>query len=123
MLDIAFIRQNAEAVRTAVLNKRLDLDVDALLGADKVRRETVGALDTKRARKNALSALIPKAKPEERATLVAEAKEVRAEIERLEPALAEATKTYDALMLRVTDEPVLQRLGFLRVEEPGQTAH
>jgi gentisate 1,2-dioxygenase len=29
----------------------------------------------------------------------------------------------DALMLRVTDEPVLQRLGFLRVEEPKQTAH
>jgi len=26
-------------------------------------------------------------------------------------------------MLRVTDEPVMQRLGFLRVEEPGQTAH
>jgi gentisate 1,2-dioxygenase len=29
----------------------------------------------------------------------------------------------DALMLRVTDEPVMQRLGFLRVEGPGQTAH
>ena len=29
----------------------------------------------------------------------------------------------DALMLRVTDEPVLARLGFLRVEEPGKTAH
>jgi gentisate 1,2-dioxygenase len=29
----------------------------------------------------------------------------------------------DALMLRVTDEPVMQRLGFLRVEEPRQTAH
>lgn len=27
----------------------------------------------------------------------------------------------DALMLRVTDEPVLERLGFLRVEEPKQT--
>ncbi len=29
----------------------------------------------------------------------------------------------DALMLRVTDEPVMQRLGFLRVEEPKQPAH
>jgi gentisate 1,2-dioxygenase len=29
----------------------------------------------------------------------------------------------DVLMLRVTDEPVMQRLGFLRIEEPGQTAH
>ncbi len=29
----------------------------------------------------------------------------------------------DALMFRVTDEPVMQRLGFLRVEEPAQPAH
>jgi gentisate 1,2-dioxygenase len=29
----------------------------------------------------------------------------------------------DALMLRVSDEPVMQRLGFLRVEEPKQPAH
>jgi gentisate 1,2-dioxygenase len=29
----------------------------------------------------------------------------------------------DALMLRVTDEPVMQTLGFHRVEEPGKTAH
>jgi gentisate 1,2-dioxygenase len=29
----------------------------------------------------------------------------------------------DALMLRVTDEPVMQRLGFLRVEGPKQPAH
>jgi seryl-tRNA synthetase len=105
MLDIAFIRQNAETVRTAALNKRLDLDVDALLAADRVRRETVGLLDTKRARKNTLSALIPKAKPEERAALVAEAKEIRAEIERLEPALAEATRSLDAMLLRVPSIP------------------
>jgi gentisate 1,2-dioxygenase len=29
----------------------------------------------------------------------------------------------DALMFRVTDEPVMQRLGFLRIEEPKQPAH
>jgi gentisate 1,2-dioxygenase len=29
----------------------------------------------------------------------------------------------DALMFRVSDEPVMQRLGFLRVEEPKQPAH
>src|SRR5580698_1136135 len=99
MLDIAFIRQNADAVKAAVTNKRLDLDVDALLAADRTRREAVGLLDTKRARKNALSAQIPKAKPEERAALVAEAKEVRADIERLEPQLAEVNSAFDALML------------------------
>ncbi len=29
----------------------------------------------------------------------------------------------DALLLRVTDEPVMQRLGFHRVEEPAAAAH
>src|SRR6202043_4116625 len=29
----------------------------------------------------------------------------------------------DALLLRVTDEPVMQRLGFHRVEEPEKVAH
>jgi seryl-tRNA synthetase len=105
MLDIAFIRQNADTVRAAVKNKRLDLNVDALLAADKTRRETVTLLDERRAKKNALSALIPKAAAEERAKLVAEAKDVRAEIERLEPALAEANATFEALMLRVPSVP------------------
>jgi seryl-tRNA synthetase len=105
MLDIAFIRQNPEVVRAAVKNKRLELDVDLLLAADKTRRETVGLLDAKRARKNALSALIPKAAPADRAALVAEAKEVRTDIERLEPALAEANKTLEGLLLRVPSIP------------------
>jgi gentisate 1,2-dioxygenase len=29
----------------------------------------------------------------------------------------------EALMLRVTDEPVMQRLGFYRMEDPAKTAH
>src|SRR5208282_2060780 len=79
--------------------------VDALLSADKARRETVAVLDERRARKNALSSLIPKAAAEERARLVVEAKEVRGDIERLEPALADANKTFEALMLRVPSIP------------------
>jgi seryl-tRNA synthetase len=105
MLDIAFIRQNPDLVRAAVKNKRLELDVDALLEADKTRRESVGLLDTKRARKNALSALIPKAAAADRPALVAEAKEVRGDIERLEPALSEANKTLEGLLLRVPSIP------------------
>jgi seryl-tRNA synthetase len=105
MLDIAFIRQNADIVRAAVTNKRLTLDVTALLEADKQRREIVAKLDERRARKNALSATIPKAPAEDRAKLVAEAKEVRGEIEQLEPALLEANKVFDDLMLRVPSIP------------------
>jgi seryl-tRNA synthetase len=105
MLDIAFIRQNADVVRAAVANKRLTLDVTALLDADRVRRENVAKLDERRAKKNALSAAIPKASAEDRPKLVAEAKEVRGEIEKLEPELLEANKVFDDLMLRVPSIP------------------
>ena len=77
MLDIQFIRQNADQVRAAITNKRLDLDLDELLAADKERREATTTLEQKRARKNELSALIPKASKDDRPKLVEEAKQIR----------------------------------------------
>jgi seryl-tRNA synthetase len=105
MLDINFIRQNAQLVRDAIANKRVNLDLDELLQADKARRENVQLLDSKRARKNEIAAMIPKAAKEERAPLVDEAKKIREEIDKLEPALAEANKRFGELMLRVPSVP------------------
>ena len=105
MLDIQFIRQNADLVRGAIKNKGFDLDLDELLAADKERRESTTVLEQKRARKNELSAAIPKASKEERPSLVEEAKQVRADIEALEPKLAEVQKRFNDLMLRVPSVP------------------
>src|SRR6202044_1660070 len=105
MLDIAFIRQNPDLVRAAIKNKRFDLDLDELLAADKARREITATIDVRRARKNEIGALIPKASKEERPKLVEEGKQVRTDIEELEPKLAEAKKTFDDLMLPVPSIP------------------
>ena len=105
MLDIQFIRQNAETVRSAIKNKRLDVDLDDLLSADRARREATTTLEQKRARKNELSALIPKASKDDRSRLVDEAKQVRADIERLEPDLAETQRKFHDLMLRIPSIP------------------
>jgi len=105
MLDIQFIRQNADQVRVAIRNKGLDLDLDALLSADRERREATTLLELKRARKNELSALIPKATKEDRPGLVDEAKQVRSDIEALEPKLGEAQRRLQDLMLRVPSVP------------------
>jgi seryl-tRNA synthetase len=105
MLDIAFIRQNADAVRTAIANKRLTLDLDELLTVDKERREALAKLEQKRARKNEIAQLIPKATKEGRPTLIDEGKAVKAELEQLEPSLAEVQRRYDELMLRVPSLP------------------
>lgn len=105
MLDIAFIRQHPDAVRKAIRDKRVTVDLDALLEADVVRRDAIVQLDAKRARKNQIAASIPKASKEERPALVEEAKQIRTDIETLEPALAEATKRFEDLMLRVPSLP------------------
>jgi seryl-tRNA synthetase len=105
MLDIQFIRQNADEVRGAIKNKGLDLSLDALLEADKLRREATRELEERRARKNELSSLIPKATKEDRPRLVDEAKQVRGDIERLEPGLADLQRRFQDLMLRVPSIP------------------
>jgi seryl-tRNA synthetase len=105
MLDIQFIRQNPDIVRAAIQNKGFDLDLDALLAADKERRDSTTTLELKRARKNELSAQIPKATKEDRPKLVEEAKQVRTDIETLEPRLAETQARFDDLMLRVPSIP------------------
>jgi seryl-tRNA synthetase len=105
MLDIAFIRQNADVVRAAIKNKRLDVNLDDLLQTDRERRETIVKLEQKRARKNEIAQLIPKASKEERPKLIDEGKAVKAELEQLEPALADIQKRFDDLMLRIPSIP------------------
>jgi seryl-tRNA synthetase len=105
MLDIQYIRQNADQVRAAITHKRLELDLDQLLAADKERREATTSLEQKRARKNELSALIPQAAKEGRPALVEEARQVRTDIEQLEPRLADIQRRFQDLMLRVPSLP------------------
>lgn len=105
MLDIAFIRQNADLVRAAIRDKRQDLDLDVLLAADKERREGLAEIERVRARKNEIAALIPKASKDDRPALIDEGKAVKASLEGLEPKIAEITKRYEELMLRVPSVP------------------
>ena len=105
MLDIAFIRQNPDVVRQAIANKRVDLDLDLLLGADKERHEKILEVEQKRARKNEIAQLIPKATKEDRPKLIDEGKAVKAALEQLEPAAVEIQKRFDELMLRVPSIP------------------
>ena len=105
MLDIAFIRENADVVRAAIKNKRFDLNLDELLEADRVRRETITKLESVRQRKNEIAQSIPKAAKEDRPKLIEEGKTVKADIEKLEPLLADAQKRFEDLMLRVPSIP------------------
>ncbi len=108
MLDIAFIRQHPDQVRAAATHKGITLDLDALLEIDRVRREKLGQLEQRRARKNEIASLIPKATKEERPGLIEEGKAVKTELETLEPELVQLTQSYEDLMLRVPSVPLAE---------------
>ncbi len=105
MLEISFIRQNVDLVRAAIANKRLDVNLDDLLEADKERRDAMGKLEAVRARKNEIASIIPKASKEERPALIEEGKAVKTQLEQLEPGMAAIAKRYEDLMLRIPSIP------------------
>ncbi|MCK6526414.1 serine--tRNA ligase [Myxococcota bacterium] len=105
MLDIGFVRDHPDIVKKAIADKRLDLDLDRLLDADRRRRALQQEMDQLRSRRNELSAAIPKAPPEQRPALVDEARQVRERLAAAEPESVRAQAEFDGLMLLVPSVP------------------
>ncbi len=66
MLDLKFIRENAEMVRQAIQNKGDKADLDALLQLDKTRREIIGRVEAARAQQNKVTTQIAEMKKEKK---------------------------------------------------------
>jgi seryl-tRNA synthetase len=105
MLSLQFIRDNPEAVRTAIAQKNVALDLDALLAFDGEVRTLKTRVDTLRAERNAISDGFKSAAPEERPALGAKARAIGAEIGEVEGALGECQAALDTLLLRVPNIP------------------
>jgi seryl-tRNA synthetase len=105
MLSLAFIRDNPEAVRKAIAEKNVTLDLDALLALDGEVRALKTRADTLRADRNAISDSFKGAAPEERPALGQKAKAIGAEIAGIEAGLGEKQAALDALLLRVPNIP------------------
>jgi len=86
MLDINLIRQKPDEVKQALLKRMDDVDFTELLEWDGQRRELISESETLRAKRNEVSARIPKLKKEgeDVQPLVAEMKAVGARIKELE---------------------------------------
>jgi seryl-tRNA synthetase len=55
MLDIRFVRENADAVKTAMKNRNVEVDVDAVLALDAQRRDLIAQVDQLKADRNKIS--------------------------------------------------------------------
>ncbi|MBI2100680.1 MAG: serine--tRNA ligase [Candidatus Vogelbacteria bacterium] len=105
MLDIKFIRENAELVRAAAKKKRLDFDLDKLLTADDQRLTLLKLVEAARAEQNEVGEKIAQASAEEKSKLIAEMVAVKDELKKQEEAMAAVLREWRQLMIAVPNIP------------------
>ncbi|MFH2085428.1 MAG: serine--tRNA ligase [bacterium] len=99
MLDIQFIRDNAELVKTNTKNKNYNPAlIDNLLAVDAKRRELIIKVEKIRGERNILNESLKSARTEE---LIAKSKSLKLELETVEPDLKQIEESYADLMLQV----------------------
>lgn len=105
MLDLKQIRENPDQVRRAIAEKRVHLDLDALLKADQEALGLSRALQELQEKRNHNAKLIPKASASERPDLIAEGRRIGDEIAALKPTIDAAEAALRDLLLLVPNIP------------------
>ena len=99
MLDIRFIRENAERVQESARAKGYDVDIKKLLELDDNRRELQQQVDELRTRRNEISSQMKGGKPEQ--NLIDEGKQIKLELTTREEYLKNAETECDELLRKV----------------------
>lgn len=105
MLDIKFIRENADKVKLAAKNKNIDLNVDLLLDLDAQRRNYLTELESLKAAKNQFSKDIAKLSAEDKKAKLLEMKEVDEKAGEVKAGLDRIMGDYERLMSIVPNIP------------------
>jgi seryl-tRNA synthetase len=105
MLDIKFIRENAELIKEAVRKKHVEFDVQELINADNKRLKLLKEVEEMRARQNTESDKIAQISEEEKQSVIDKMKELKEELITSEDALRKIEKKCENLMLLVPNIP------------------
>ncbi len=105
MLDIKFIRENADKLKETVKNKRINLDIDRLLELDSKRRDLKTELEGLQATKNQASKEIPKLPDDQKKVKLLEMKEVDSKASEVKLALSQVEPEFNELMYLVPNIP------------------
>lgn len=100
MLDINYIRENADKVKEAAKNKNRKVDIDAILKLDEERRELIQQAQKLREERNSVSKQKPS--PE----IIARGKELKEELKIIEDKLTTVEEQFTHLMLYVPNVPL-----------------
>ncbi|HWH06911.1 MAG TPA: serine--tRNA ligase [Candidatus Paceibacterota bacterium] len=105
MLDINFIRENADLVKAGAAKKRITVDIDRLLVVDDERKTLRQQMDDKRAEQNRMSNVITRAQGDERTKIIESMRFVKEGLAELEEKHTEVMKEWQKLMLSVPNLP------------------
>ena len=103
MLDINRIRENPAAVKQAARDKRVEVDVDALLTSDDRRRELQMKIDEQRQQRNALAEKAKSGKPAP--ADIETGKQLKVEIAELEAELSDIVATQKEQLSKIPNLP------------------
>lgn len=107
MLDIQLIRKTPEAVAEKLARKGFEVDFSAFLSQDKERRELISSVEALKAKRNQVSAEIPKLKKagEDATALLAEMKELANTVKEMDARLSDLDKEIDLFLATLPNLP------------------
>ncbi|MBP7741643.1 MAG: serine--tRNA ligase, partial [Candidatus Pacebacteria bacterium] len=105
MLDIHFIRENADVIKEGARKKHIDIDIDRLIAVDDERKALRTELDSKRAEQNRASFNIVNIQGEEKNKLLESLKFLKESMSELEEKLTKVMEEWQKLMLSVPNIP------------------
>ncbi|HEY4480079.1 MAG TPA: serine--tRNA ligase [Candidatus Paceibacterota bacterium] len=105
MLDIKFIRENAELVQDGAQKKHIDFDVKKLIEIDDRRKELSQEIDQKRAKQNEVSEKIPTVPREEKEALIRKMIPLKEAVRKLEEELKNVMTEWQKMMVATPNIP------------------
>jgi seryl-tRNA synthetase len=105
MLDIRFIRENADIIKAGAAKKHIEVDIDKLLSVDDERKRLRQELDIKRAEQNRRSGEIQRATGIEKEKLLEAMRQLKKGMEESEVRLKKVMEEWQKLMLTVPNIP------------------
>lgn len=105
MLDIKFIRENADLVKEGARKKRVEVDIDRLLAVDEERRVLAQQVEGKRAEQNLASKRIALAKGDEKDKLIEAMQHLKAGMAEIEEKYKGVFEEWQKFMLTVPNIP------------------
>jgi seryl-tRNA synthetase len=126
MIDIKFLRENADVVRASQKARGEDVSIiEKALAADEVRKSTLDQFETLRAEQNLLSKSVASAKGEEKAALLESAKVLASKVKEADTKRAEAEASAKAFIMQISNvidpqAPIGKEEDFVVIENVGK---